>query len=162
MFFAIAAAFVAFIQVAHGTPLAPVSAAAQPNLAGVTTAASFPTQELALPGVAHTSTAGTSPAVAFPGIHSDAAQQTFPATLLLCPTANCASCFAFDLSTFPLDECFATSSFTSVAISQPSNEGLPFAVLVGPAGCLSFAQIPTVNTCFNVNGGPFSDFALVD
>ena len=163
MFFAIGTiALVAFIQVAHGNPLSPIAASAKPDAAAVTTAASFPVHELAAAGTGIPNTLRTSPAVAFPGLHSDAAQQTFPATLLLCPTASCASCFSFDLSTLPVNQCLSTSPFTSVAISQPSNEGLPFAVLVGPAGCLSFAQIPTVNTCFNVNGGPFSDFALVD
>lgn len=163
MFFAIAAtALVAFIQIAHGTPLAPVSAAVKPDVAGVTTAALFPVHELSPAGARIPDTVGTSPASAFQALHSDVAQQTFPATLLLCPSANCASCFGFDLSTLPVNVCLTTSAFSSVAISQPSNEGLPFGVLVGPPGCLSFAQIPIVNQCFNVNGGPFTDFALVE
>ena len=89
------------------------------------------------------------------------------ATLLLCEQRACGSCLAFDLLSAPHDVCLAPSvprdfRFSSVAISQPSNEGLPFGVLVGPPGCASFAQIPTVNECFNVNGGPFTDFALIE
>ncbi|KAH9888992.1 hypothetical protein C8Q73DRAFT_655076 [Cubamyces lactineus] len=95
------------------------------------------------------------------GIHVDAAQQEFPATLLLCPTTSCISCFGFDLSTLPTNECLAAGfNFESIAINQPSNEGLPFGVFVGPPGCLSFAQIPSVNTCYNANNGPFVDYAI--
>ena len=164
MLFAITvAALIALAQVAHGNPLSPIAASAPPTSGAVTTASSFPQHELGAAGAASAATAGTSPASAFAALNGDTAQQTFPATLLLCPGTGCASCFGFDLSTFPFDECFATSfSFESVAISQPSNEGLPFGVLVGPPGCASFAQIPTVNECFNVNGGPFTDFALIE
>ena len=85
-----------------------------------------------------------------------------PATLLLCPNTNCASCSGFALSSFPLDECFLTNvDALSVAISQPGGGGLPFEVTVGTPECASLAQIPTVNECFNVNGGPFTNFALL-
>ncbi|CDO68195.1 hypothetical protein BN946_scf184938.g47 [Trametes cinnabarina] len=95
------------------------------------------------------------------GIHIDAAQAEFPATLLLCTTTSCISCFGFDLSTLPTNECIASGiNFQSAAISQPSNEGLPFGVFVGPGGCASFAQLPAVNTCYNVNPAPFSDYAI--
>ncbi|RPD53656.1 hypothetical protein L227DRAFT_481056, partial [Lentinus tigrinus ALCF2SS1-6] len=122
-------------------------------------AAKFPVHEL---GSASVAAHSNSTLASASGVHSDAADAIFPATLLLCPSFNCASCFSFDLSTLPIDQCLIdlSSSFESVAISQPSNEGLPFAVLVGPPGCASFAQIPLVNECFNVNGGPFTDFAI--
>ncbi|KAI0351931.1 hypothetical protein OH77DRAFT_844212 [Trametes cingulata] len=95
------------------------------------------------------------------GIHADAAQAEFPATLLLCPTASCISCFGFDLSVVPTNECLAAGlSYVSVAINQPSNEGLPFGVFIGPPGCASFLQIPAVNTCYNINGATFSDYAV--
>ncbi|KAI0372685.1 hypothetical protein BV20DRAFT_39257 [Pilatotrama ljubarskyi] len=95
------------------------------------------------------------------GIHADAAQAEFPATLLLCPTTSCISCFGFDLSATPTNLCLAAGfSYSSVAINQPSNEGLPFGVFIGPPGCASFLQIPAVNTCYNINGGTFSDYAV--
>ncbi|KAI0657963.1 hypothetical protein C8Q70DRAFT_918529 [Cubamyces menziesii] len=94
------------------------------------------------------------------GIHVDAAQQEFPATLLLCPTASCISCFRFDLSATTTNECFAAGfDFASFSIDQPSNEGLSFGVFVGPPGCLSFFQIPEVNACFNVVNGTFADYS---
>ena len=75
---------------------------------------------------------------------------------------NCASCVDFNLAIFGLPQpCLSDiNGFNSVGISQPSAEGLPFAVLVGPPGCESFAQFPTVNECFNVNGGPWDQWAL--
>ncbi len=51
-------------------------------------------------------------------------------------------------------------AFSSVVVTQQFNEALPYGVFVGPPGCASFAQIPTINTCFNLNGGPFTDFEL--
>ena len=91
-----------------------------------------------------------------------AARQEFPADLLLCPSANCASCFEVNLDGAVLDECETLGeAFISVAISQPGNVGLPFEVLVGPAGCAEFAQIPAVNECFNINED-FETFALVE
>ncbi|KAI8996337.1 hypothetical protein BD414DRAFT_477607 [Trametes punicea] len=95
------------------------------------------------------------------GIHIDAAQQEFPATLLFCPTVSCISCFGIDLSSVPTNECLASGvNFASVSINQPSNEGLPFGVFVGPPGCESFVQLPAVNTCYNVNPAPFTDYAV--
>ena len=95
------------------------------------------------------------------GIHVDAAQQTFPATLLLCPTTSCISCFGFDLSAIPANNCLTAGfNFASFSINQPSNEGLPFGVFVGPPGCTSFFQIPEVNECFNVVNGTFADYSL--
>ncbi|KAI0644244.1 hypothetical protein C8Q79DRAFT_136165 [Trametes meyenii] len=87
----------------------------------------------------------------------------FPATLLLCPTVDCISCFGIDMSIVPHNECFTNGiTFQSITINQPSNAGLPFGVFAGPSGCFSFAQIPSVNTCFNVNasGSPFTDYSL--
>ena len=164
MFFAIAtAALVAFVQVAHGARINVIGAAAKPDAASVTTAASFPIHELAAAGAPTTHTALTSPAVAFPGLHSDAAQQTFPATLLLCPSANCASCFGFDLSTLPVNVCLTTSAFSSVAISQPSNVGIGFVVGVGQGDCANFVDISLVNTCFDITqDAQFTQFALND
>ncbi|KAI0657962.1 hypothetical protein C8Q70DRAFT_251629 [Cubamyces menziesii] len=84
-------------------------------------------------------------------LHTNTAQDFFPATLLLCPTDNCISCFPLDLSTFPVSTCLAELfTFQSVAINQPSDEGLPFGVFVGGGGCTEFTQIPVVNTCYNL------------
>ncbi|RPD64089.1 hypothetical protein L226DRAFT_533400 [Lentinus tigrinus ALCF2SS1-7] len=159
MYFAIAAvALVALSQLAQATPLSPVAVSVKPAGEAVNFAAKFPVHDLgsiaAQPNVTLASSSG---------VHTDVADATFPATLLLCPSVSCLSCFSFDLSTIPQNECLidTSSTFSSVAISQPSNEGLPFEVLVGPTGCLSFAQIPAVNECFNVNNGPFTDFAIL-
>ncbi|KAI0629112.1 hypothetical protein C8Q77DRAFT_305791 [Trametes polyzona] len=98
-----------------------------------------------------------------PGPHPNIVPSDFPATLLLCNTVNCISCFQFDLSTIPHNSCLqAGFSYLSMAINQPNNAGLDFGVFGGPAGCASFAQIPTVNECFNSgpNGQAFADFAL--
>ena len=165
MFFTIAAAaLVAFFQVAQATPLTSLTTTVKPVSNAVTIGAHFPVHELRIGDSAIDSVQAKVTHPSASGLHSDTADATFPATLLLCPSTNCASCFSFDLSTLPVDECLfdSSSSFESVAISQPSNEGLPFAVLVGPTGCASFAQIPTVNECFNINGGPFADFAVVE
>ncbi|CDO68209.1 hypothetical protein BN946_scf184938.g61 [Trametes cinnabarina] len=95
------------------------------------------------------------------GIRVDTAQAEFPATLLLCPTTNCISCFGFDLSSMPTHECIVPGfTFQSVSINQPSNQGLPFGVFVGPGGCVSFASLPAVNTCYNVIPAPFSDYSV--
>ena len=90
-----------------------------------------------------------------------AARQEFPASLVICPLQNCLECSAIDLSALPFNECLVSSElFVSVAIEQPSGEGLPFEVLVGPSTCSDFLQIPAVNECFNI-GEVFADIALV-
>lgn len=80
------------------------------------------------------------------------ARQDSPATLLLCPSANCVSCSVVDLDQSESKAmCYGTGKeLSSVAISQPSNEGLSFAIAVGTPTCADFEQIPVVNTCFNV------------
>ncbi|KAI0351932.1 hypothetical protein OH77DRAFT_1429258 [Trametes cingulata] len=97
-------------------------------------------------------------------IHADLfgeAPTDFPATLLLCPTDLCISCFAIDLSTLPVSMCLAESfNIKSVAISQPSDAGLSFGVFVGEPGCENFIQIPSVNGCFGDFGATISDIAI--
>lgn len=94
--------------------------------------------------------------------HPDIVPSDFPAFLLLCSTVSCISCFQLDMSVIPHNSCINPGvPIVSMAISQPTNVGLDFGVFLGPAGCLSFAQLPTVNTCFNAAmGGPFADYAL--
>ena len=131
-----------------------------PKASGVSVASSFPVSDLdaAQAKVKADTTLNTNG-----GLRIDITAADFPADLLLCESVNCANCFEFDLSVLPHQTCLtANFDFVSVAISQPSNSGLDFGVFVGPPGCASFGQIPVVNECFNVNGGPFSDFALVD
>lgn len=95
------------------------------------------------------------------GLHPAVAQAEFPAFLLMCPTVSCISCIQLDMSTIPHNECLGSGvEAMSVAINQPSNEGLPFGVFVAPDGCTSITQIPAVNTCYNVNGGTVSEFAF--
>ncbi|KAI0718028.1 hypothetical protein C8T65DRAFT_100063 [Cerioporus squamosus] len=160
MSFAIAAvALAALSQVVQATPLSPVATSVKPFSEGVTVAARFPVHELGSVA-AHSNVTVTLPSG---GVHSDVAAAIFPATLLLCPSTNCLSCFAFDLSTLPENVCLMDneSSFYSVAINQPSNQGLPFLVVTGPVGCSAFAAIPNVNECFNINNPPYFDFAIL-
>ncbi|RPD58825.1 hypothetical protein L227DRAFT_576855 [Lentinus tigrinus ALCF2SS1-6] len=99
--------------------------------------------------------------------HSTTADATFPAFLQFCESAGCTSCQSFDLSTAPMNTCVALSSpaptTLSYNISQPSGEGLPFTVWVGPAGCSVFTSVRAVNECFNIEPGarPFADYFLI-
>lgn len=150
--------FLAILAVAlgHVVNATPVIVATEST--GVTTlAASFPVSELSIESSVHSNTT-----LAGRALHGLAARQEFPANLLLCPTLNCASCLSFTTQAQAENTCFnAGFVFDSAAISQPSNQGLPFAVLVGTPGCAALAQIPTVNECFNLNGGPFTTFAFL-
>ncbi|KAI0741716.1 hypothetical protein C8Q80DRAFT_151361 [Daedaleopsis nitida] len=161
MLFVVAAvALAALSQVAGAMPMTSSSTVVKPLVGGMTDmGAKFPVHDLASFGRVTNTTSG-----AHGGVHVDAAEAIYPATLLLCPAFSCTSCFAFDLSTIPIDECLVdlSSSFNSVAVAQPSNEGLPYAVTVGTAGCATLVGISVVNECFNVNGGPFVDFALIE
>lgn len=88
------------------------------------------------------------------------ALQVFPATLFLCQSFGCGNCITFDLSVIPLGVCLnADFNIFSGGIVQPSGEGLPFGVFVGPPGCRSFEQITFVNACFNFDG-PFTQVFL--
>ncbi|KAH9945904.1 uncharacterized protein BXZ73DRAFT_95422 [Epithele typhae] len=150
----VAAALVAY---AHTNPI-------EASALDVTTAASFPRHDLTSPlGPRPTSAQnGTLPAASFQGPSTEVADAIFPAVLLLCSSFNCANCLSYNLQTTTVDTCLATSAFSSVSISQPSNQGLPFAVYVGPSGCTNFAKIPVVNTCFNLVGGSFSNFLVLN
>ncbi|KAI0823346.1 hypothetical protein BC628DRAFT_527041 [Trametes gibbosa] len=137
----VALAFAIFGTAVRGSPVAP-------DLA--TIAASFPVVPLG-------DTVGTHSNTTLPlgGVHADTTQATFPADFLFCSDFACGtSCEAFDLSTLPEDVCFngPFGAIGSVAVVQPSNAGLPFAVVVGPPNCVgTLLLVPTVNTCFVVN-----------
>ncbi|KAI1788163.1 hypothetical protein LXA43DRAFT_1026497 [Ganoderma leucocontextum] len=151
MFVALAAIVLAAVsQIAHTMP---TTSPTKPTTSDVTIAAGFPIRTL---DIIRNGTTGTH------GIIRGRAAAANPATLLLCPTTNCATCSGFNLSSFAEDECFLTNvAALSVAISQPAGGGLPFEVAVGTAGCATLAEIPAINECFNVNGGPFTNFALL-
>ena len=167
MFVALAALVLAAIsQVALTTP---TTSPTKPTKFDVTIAAGFPigTLDIIRNGTTgtHDGTTGTRDGTT--GTHDGTirgrAPAANPATLLLCPTTGCATCSGFNLSTFAVDECFLTNvEAVSVAISQPGGGGLPFAVAVGTPECATLAEIPAVNECFNINGGPFTNFALIE
>ena len=96
------------------------------------------------------------------GVHSNAVDQIYPAVFFLCRSSGCGSCTGYDLSIQPHGVCLTGGfNFFSMFISQPSNEGLPFAIYTGPAGCSSFAQVPVVNTCYNAANYVGWDFELI-
>ncbi|KAI0372682.1 hypothetical protein BV20DRAFT_963737 [Pilatotrama ljubarskyi] len=138
-------------QAAVATPLADVDA---PSIA-----ASLPVSKLFI-SAAHVRSNITAPQSK--ALHPIVKRQEFPATLLLCTLQNCASgCRQVDIASVTQNECELVSVFFSAAIVQPSNEGLPFGVDVGPNPCLSLSQIPTVNECFNLHGALFNAFDLI-
>ncbi|KAJ3005008.1 hypothetical protein NUW54_g4533 [Trametes sanguinea] len=97
-----------------------------------------------------------------------ASPSAFPAPPCLshrpfCPLGSCISCFPLDMSILPPNTCLAEqmSNIASVSIIQPSNAGLPYGMFVGTGDCSEFAQIPAVNTCFDINfGRPATDIAI--
>ena len=119
--------------------------------------ASFPVSNLTFGGA----NSGTTLPQA--GLNTNSAQAEFPASLLLCRNTACAGCTSFNLSAIPQNICFSPDplfSFLSVAVVQPSNQGLPFGVEVGPANCGEVAAIPRVNECFDVRGAVFEAFEI--
>ncbi|OJT08607.1 hypothetical protein TRAPUB_534 [Trametes pubescens] len=128
-----------------------------PEATGVTTlAASFPVSELSTESGVRSNTT-----LAGRALHGLAARQEFPIDLLLCPAANCANCSTFPTEGLPKFTCFnADFTYKSASISQPSGEGFPFAIQAATPNCNSRAQLPGVNECFNLNGGPFNSFIL--
>ncbi|KAI0774795.1 hypothetical protein BD413DRAFT_611793 [Trametes elegans] len=86
----------------------------------------------------------------------------FPATLLLCESADCSDCSGWEISSLPTNECLAAGfRYISVAIDQPSNAGMSLGVLNIVGGCGDCLQIPQVNTCYNIKGTTvFADFAI--
>ncbi|KAI0629106.1 hypothetical protein C8Q77DRAFT_305360 [Trametes polyzona] len=83
--------------------------------------------------------------------------------LLLCAQLGCLSCTVVPLSGLNANTCFTLGSpFVSAAFVQPNNAPLPFNTSVGPSQCSTLLQLPTPNTCFNVNGPTqFNSFALI-
>ncbi|KAI0731039.1 hypothetical protein C8Q76DRAFT_347469 [Earliella scabrosa] len=77
----------------------------------------------------------------------------FPAYLILFSDFSCTgTAFSIDMSTVPFDTCInAPIFFNSVAILQPTDDGLSFAPTVGVPGCAKFFWVSATNICFNVN-----------
>ncbi|OJT08603.1 hypothetical protein TRAPUB_530 [Trametes pubescens] len=83
--------------------------------------------------------------------------------LLLCSGTNCQACNVFDMVDLLTDTCFpAGLTFVSAAYVVTNQLGLSFTPSVGTSGCASILELPTPNTCFNINGGTFNTFALLN
>ncbi len=131
----------------RGTPVA-TATTLSPIINSVSAAASVPVVSLDLGSVA----AHGNVTVGNGAAHTDAAEAIYPATIFFCSSFNCSGCAGFDLSIQPHQMCLSPGfNFVSMFISQPSNEGLPFAIYMGPVGLAAFAQVPVVNTCYNAN-----------
>ncbi|KAH9888422.1 hypothetical protein C8Q73DRAFT_668317 [Cubamyces lactineus] len=85
---------------------------------------------------------------------------TYPANLFTCTQTNCVGCTSWDLEGRNEGSCYFAGQFISVTIQQPSNAGLPYSVDIAPGNCTDWLSIPTVNTCYNINGAVFEQFAL--
>ncbi|KAJ8501823.1 hypothetical protein ONZ51_g402 [Trametes cubensis] len=89
-----------------------------------------------------------------------ARQSIYPANLFTCMEANCVGCTSWDLEGRNEGSCYFAGQFISVIIQQPSNAGLPYSVDIAPGNCTNWLSIPTVNTCYNINGAVFEQFGL--
>ncbi|KAI0665914.1 hypothetical protein C8Q78DRAFT_482403 [Trametes maxima] len=92
--------------------------------------------------------------IAATSVLPDTTTATFPATLLLCQTANCVQddCFHFNLTHVVnlIGACFMGNfRILSSQIVQPSNSGLPFEIVVGTANCGNRVAVP-LNECVNL------------
>lgn len=82
--------------------------------------------------------------------------------LLLCRLSGCQDCNLVDLMGLNAETCFAQNfQFVSAAVIQPNADSLPFNTTVCTAGCTQCLALPAINTCFNVAGSVFQDFALL-
>ncbi|KAH9923169.1 uncharacterized protein BXZ73DRAFT_12384, partial [Epithele typhae] len=77
--------------------------------------------------------------------------------LLLCSTSNCASCTSFATTNLGFGNCFFAGNFVSVGISNPNNV-FHVDIDIAPANCTNWVEIPQDNVCFNINGGPFTQY----
>ena len=93
------------------------------------------------------------------GIH---AEGTVSSILMVCTEAACGGVCSNIALPLQFDTCLGAPAFNSLAVLQQYNEALGYGVWVGPSGCQSFAQIPQINTCYNVNGGPWTDFEVTE
>ena len=148
MLFALTALAVSLVlQDACASPVAPFAPTVESTHVAVTT--NFPHAELnSVAGVLNLTRSAN-------GVHTDTTQAEFPASLVFFSGTQCTgTASSVDLSTLAHARCFPTPSYNSLAIVQPSNEGLLFGVFVGPGTqCASLTQIPSVNTCFNTPSG---------
>ncbi|KIJ31963.1 hypothetical protein M422DRAFT_783657 [Sphaerobolus stellatus SS14] len=87
--------------------------------------------------------------------------------LIICSAQTClGTCLEFALSSLPLDTCLTSNNFAfaSALAFSPTGAGFAFGVFAALDGCATAAQLPTVNTCFNLllNGLPqaYDEFFL--
>ncbi|KAI0684479.1 hypothetical protein C8T65DRAFT_821218 [Cerioporus squamosus] len=156
MLFTLSTIALALLPAVQATPVA-MGTTLHPIVQDVSAAAGVPIVGLDLGSVA----AHGNVTVSKGGAHADSADAIYPAAIFFCTSYNCASCAGYDLSVQPHEVCLTPGfNFVSMFISQPSNEGLPFAIYTGPSGCGAFAQVPVVNTCYNANNYIGWDFEL--
>ncbi|RPD59136.1 hypothetical protein L227DRAFT_576362 [Lentinus tigrinus ALCF2SS1-6] len=157
MLFSLTALALALLGTVQATPLARATTLT-PLVDSVSADSSIPVLDLHKDSVSAHPNATLSTGAA----KSDAADQIYPASLFFCRSTSCGSCTGYDLSIQPHETCLTPDfDFVSIFISQPSNEGLPFAIYTGPVGCGSFAQVPLVNTCYNAVNYIGWDFELI-
>ncbi|RPD58775.1 hypothetical protein L226DRAFT_576905 [Lentinus tigrinus ALCF2SS1-7] len=157
MLFSLTTLALALLGTVQATPVAPATSIT-PLVDLVSADEKIPVLDLTKDSVsAHpNATLGTMPG------KTGGADQIYPASLFFCRSTGCGSCTGYDLSIQPHDVCLTPGfNFVSMFISQPSNEGLPFAIYTGPSGCASFAQVPVVNTCYNAVNYIGWDFELI-
>ena len=93
-------------------------------------------------------------------LHGPTADSSIP-QLYVCSTANCASCTAILLENLGEGNCFYIGDFISVGVVNPDNTyHLP--VDIAPANCQNWLEIPEDNVCYNINGGPFTQYGEGD
>ncbi|KAI0644249.1 hypothetical protein C8Q79DRAFT_136774 [Trametes meyenii] len=150
MHFTLAIATVVVVVFGSGVRAVPLTASDAAALAS-----KFPVSSLDAFGIHSNTTLGRG------SLRPDAATDPI---LIVCGAENCAeSCTSFDLAVLPNDLCLPalTNQFVSAGISNPTNAGLPFAVVVGTTNCVEVIQLPATNECFNLQGAVFNSYARV-
>ncbi|OSD02913.1 hypothetical protein PYCCODRAFT_1477222 [Trametes coccinea BRFM310] len=151
LFSAVAIVLAALGQIAHAGPLSSTSATA----IGASLPVSDLRIELVTPRANTTARHGAS--------HPEPDQEAAVPSLLLCQVLNCGDCITLAFSSIPVDECQLSFLYQSVAISNPGNVPLPFAVFLSPPNlCETGVQITEQNVCFNVANNDLQDFILVE
>ncbi|RPD58786.1 hypothetical protein L227DRAFT_601772 [Lentinus tigrinus ALCF2SS1-6] len=155
MLFSLTTLALALLGTVQATPVAPATSVT-PFVDFVSADSSIPVLDL------HKDSVSAHPNATLGTGKSSGADQIYPASLFFCRSTGCGSCTGFDASIQPHQVCLTPGfNFVSMFISQPSNEGLPFAFYTGPVGCASFAQVPVVNTCYNAVNYVGWDFELI-
>ena len=93
--------------------------------------------------------------------HSDLVADVTEPTMLACSSPNCVGCTRWSLQGLGESNCFFIGSFVSVGIDNPSNV-FHVAIDIAPNNCQNWLEIPQDNVCFNINGGPFTQYGALD